>query len=99
VIRHFERRVPELNVARFYRLEVERSLFGDWSLRRVWGRIGTMGRERLVSYPTRAAALAAVGLAEQRRRRRGYRALPDGPAVLGGVSVPAQLELPLDVLE
>jgi len=72
--------VPDLNLARFYRLEVAPTLFGEWSLRRVWGRIGTHGRERLESYPTRAYALAAAALAEERRHRRGYHALPPGAA-------------------
>ncbi len=91
MIHHFERRAPDRNLARFYRLEVERSLFGDWSLRRIWGRIGTRGRERLESYPTHAAACEAAGLAARRRRHRGYQPLPEEP---GPACMPAQLELP-----
>ena len=38
---------PELNVARFYSVVIERDLFGTITLVRTWGRIGTQGRERI----------------------------------------------------
>ena len=53
---------PELNVARFYALMIERDLFGTVRLVRNWGRIGTRGRERVQVFvgEEEAAATAAV---------------------------------------
>ncbi|GIT93327.1 hypothetical protein JANAI62_37660 [Jannaschia pagri] len=31
---------PEANLHQFYRMEIARGLFGDWSLIREWGRVG-----------------------------------------------------------
>ncbi len=43
------RRDPAHNLYRYYRLEVQRDLFGAWCLIREWGRIG----QRLSTpYPT-----------------------------------------------
>lgn len=79
MISRFERREPSRSLARFYRLEVAPTLFGEWSLRRIWGRIGTEGRARLETYPTRADALDAAARIERLRHRRGYVRRP-GPA-------------------
>lgn len=84
MIRHFERHRPHHNMARFYRLEVRPTLFGEWCLVRVWGRIGTHGRERFESFCSRAEALTAVDQLEQAKRRRGY------------VPLAEQLYLPFD---
>lgn len=74
-IQHFERRNPALNMKRFYRLTVERDLFGATLLVRQWGRIGTLGRRREEEMPDRTSAEhAADGLA-RRKRRRGYAAV------------------------
>jgi predicted DNA-binding WGR domain protein len=72
VILHFERHDPRCNVARFYRLEVAPTLFGDWSLVRIWGRIGTRGRLHMESYHSRDVALAAARKLKHTRQRRGY---------------------------
>lgn len=69
---HFERRIPACNCARYYRIEVVPTLFGDWSLRRMWGRIGTRGQARIELFPTRADALRAARGLEMTRSRRGY---------------------------
>lgn len=42
-----ERRDPSRNMARFYVLAIEPTLFGDMALVREWGRIGSLGRRRL----------------------------------------------------
>ena len=54
---HLERRDPARNMKRFYRLAVERDLFGTVLLVREWGRIGTLGRVRHLRFP--AARLPA----------------------------------------
>ncbi|WP_334407664.1 WGR domain-containing protein [Bradyrhizobium sp. AZCC 2289] len=42
------------NVARFYKLDVQRTLFGGWSLVREWGRIGRPGTVRAEMQQSRA---------------------------------------------
>ena len=37
---------PERNRQRFYTLQLAPNLFGEWSLIRSWGRIGTSGQQR-----------------------------------------------------
>lgn len=59
-------------MARFYRLEVRPTLFGEWSVVRFWGRIGTIGRAHLETYLTQEAAMISVDRLEQAKRRRGY---------------------------
>ena len=49
-----ERRNASRNMARFYVLAIEPTLFGEMALVREWGRIGSMGRRRLDLYPNRA---------------------------------------------
>ncbi|BCH62446.1 hypothetical protein RvVAT039_pl08320 (plasmid) [Agrobacterium vitis] len=41
---YVERIAPEQNMARFYALAVQPTLFGEVSLVRAWGRIGTRGQ-------------------------------------------------------
>ena len=43
---------PARNRKRFYLLRVGRNLFGEWSLTREWGRIGSPGRVRLDTFRT-----------------------------------------------
>lgn len=38
---------PTKNVARYYQMSVLPNLFGEWTLRREWGRIGRGGQMRL----------------------------------------------------
>ena len=45
-----ERRDASCNMARFYVLAIEPTLFGDMALVREWGRIGSSGRRRLDLY-------------------------------------------------
>lgn len=63
----------DANMARFYELDVEPSLFGDWVLLRRWARIGTWGRMRLVTFRSQEAAQAGCEAQAGRKRRRGYR--------------------------
>lgn len=71
---HLIRVDSEKNIARFYKLDVQPSLFGDWSLVREWGRIGSPGKVRTETYSTRGRAdLALIGR-WVRKLKRGYRA-------------------------
>lgn len=66
------RRDAGRNLARFYALSVERSLFGDYLLVRVWGRIGKRGQSRSDWFSSSAAATTAAARLADRKRRRGY---------------------------
>ena len=72
---------PARNMARFYKLDLQPTLFGDWSLIREWGRIGRAGTVRTATYPTEAEALASLEQARGKKQRRGY-----GSEVGGGHS-------------
>lgn len=72
-ILHLQRRDAARNMARFYRLSVESSLFGDAVLVREWGRIGNRGRRRLDLFADVAAAQEAFRRLAGAKLRRGYR--------------------------
>jgi predicted DNA-binding WGR domain protein len=68
-----ERRDPSCNMARFYVLAIESTLFGDAALVREWGRIGSLGRRRLDLHADMATAAEALDVWLDRKARRGYR--------------------------
>lgn len=60
-------------MARYYCLDVQPDLFGEWCLIRMWGRIGTAGGQvRSVPYPTPQEADAAMDRLCRAKLRRGY---------------------------
>jgi predicted DNA-binding WGR domain protein len=63
----------EKNMARYYKLDVQPTLFGMWSLVREWGRIGQGGTVRTELHATRGLADIALITAWARRHSRGYR--------------------------
>ncbi len=73
---YIERTQPSKNMARFYALSIEPSLFGKASLVRRWGRIGTTGREKIHLFEDEAAALAVFLQVARQKRQRGYRPRP-----------------------
>jgi predicted DNA-binding WGR domain protein len=60
------------NMARFYAVSIEPSLFGDCALVRNWGRIGTKGRNRIDLYADRKDADDRLRHIVRIKRRRGY---------------------------
>lgn len=68
---------PELNMARFYGIDVQSTLFGEMSVLRSWGRIGTKGRAMMVTYENAAQATAALQKLDKQKRRRGYVAVAE----------------------
>lgn len=66
------RRVPELNMQRFYELELCPDLFGVPCLRRRWGRIGRYGKMQETPYPTEKDAAAALKKLLAKKERKGY---------------------------
>jgi predicted DNA-binding WGR domain protein len=66
-----QRRDCARNVARFYVLAIEPSLYGDAVLVRAWGRIGSLGRQRDL-YASAGEAGEALEAWLARKVRRGY---------------------------
>lgn len=64
---------PRRNMARFYVLSIEPTLFGPVALRRNWGRIGTWGRQRLELHADEDAARMAQARLLARKLKKGYR--------------------------
>lgn len=73
---HLHRIDPEAKMARFYCIDVAATLFGDVSVLRTWGRIGTHGRTRLETCATVEEAERAASQTLRQKMRRGY--LPAG---------------------
>ncbi len=67
-----KRRDPARNMARFYVLTIEDTLFGSKALLRRWGRIGTGGREIRQIYPGESEAAQAMAKWASLKQRRGY---------------------------
>jgi predicted DNA-binding WGR domain protein len=67
-----ERRDEGCNMARYYVLSVEPTLFGDIALVRQWGRIGFPGRRRLDLHRNDEAAGEALETWLARKVSRGY---------------------------
>lgn len=66
---------PDLNMARFYRVEVMADLFGEFIVERRWGRIGSRGQYRATCYRSTCVAEAAASELVRLKERRGYRLL------------------------
>jgi predicted DNA-binding WGR domain protein len=62
---------PVRNMHCFYRLDVQRDLFGQWCVIREWGRVGSGGQIRSAPFPTPAAAQAAPDRQRLAKKRRG----------------------------
>ena len=60
------------NIARYYVLSVEPTLFAEWALVRRWGRIGSAGRTRIDLHFSPPLAQIALDTWLERKRRRGY---------------------------
>jgi predicted DNA-binding WGR domain protein len=67
-----ERVDPARNMARYYVLSVEPTLFDDAALVREWGRLGSLGRRRVDLYGKASDARLALGVWLKRKIRRGY---------------------------
>ena len=64
---------PTQNMARYYVLSIEPTLFGDVCLTRRWGRIGAQGRVKRHSFPGEREAVALFLELLLEKRGRGYR--------------------------
>ena len=69
---HLEKHDPTKNVARYYRMSVLPNLFGEWTLRREWGRIGRGGQMRLDLFRSQHEAEDALCSLTDAKRKRDY---------------------------
>ena len=60
------------NMAQFYVLSIEPTLFEDLALVRRWGRIGSAWRQRIDLHPSQPIAQIEFNKLLDRKRRRGY---------------------------
>ena len=60
------------NMARFYVLSIESTLFEDLALVRRWGRRGSAERQRIDLHPCRPIAQIQIKKCLEHKRRRGY---------------------------
>jgi predicted DNA-binding WGR domain protein len=67
-----ERHDPTRNMARYYVLSIESSLFGDTALVRRWGRLGRNGCQRIDLFRQHAHAIESLEAWFARKQRRGY---------------------------
>jgi predicted DNA-binding WGR domain protein len=79
---HVQRIDSTRNMARYYRLAIEPTLFGDIAVVRNWGRIGTRGQERVEFFDTEMQALSLFLEILREKRRKGYRPAPRGAGSL-----------------
>jgi len=63
------------NMARFYVLDVQPTLFGEWALLKEWGRIGRGGQSRRATFGQRDEAESALAREYKKRVGRGYSGL------------------------
>ncbi|SEI20122.1 WGR domain-containing protein, predicted DNA-binding domain in MolR [Rhizobium tibeticum] len=64
---------PSRNMARFYTLSIEPTLFGETAVVRSWGRIGTSGREKTEVFSDELAAASHFLKLARRKRSKGYK--------------------------
>ncbi len=60
------------NMARYYALSIQPSLFGEIAVMRSWGRIGKAGGEKSEFYSTEEQAISHFLDIARKKRRRGY---------------------------
>lgn len=61
------------NMARFYAMSIEPTLFGEVCLTRRWGRIGASGQVKRHSFPREEEAVGLFLELLREKRGRGYR--------------------------
>jgi predicted DNA-binding WGR domain protein len=69
------------NMARYYVLSVEPTLFEEFSLVREWGRLGARGRRRIELHANAGAARLALDVWFARKTKRGYKRRQDASAM------------------
>jgi len=70
---YVERTDPPKNMARYYAMSIEPTLFGDACLTRRWGRIGTTGQQMSHHFEKEEEAVTLFLKLLRQKRARGYR--------------------------
>ena len=73
---YVERTEPSKNMARYYAMSIEPTLFGTACLTRPWGRIGAMGQAKVHQFEREEEAVRLFLDLLRVRRARGYRPKP-----------------------
>ncbi len=73
---------PATGAARFYRVEVGYTLFGDYSVVREWGTKGRSGQSRIRLFGNLREASMAADVWRETAQKRGYQQA-DGVSVSG----------------
>ncbi|MEM6899912.1 MAG: WGR domain-containing protein [Pseudomonadota bacterium] len=63
---------PDVNMDRFYHVQLTAGLFDVAGVERIWGRRGTRGRHRVDWYETQNEAISAMYELVSRKKARGY---------------------------
>ena len=75
---YLQKIVPGQNQHRYYAMTAIPTLFGEWTLMREWGRIGSSGGTvRTDFYDDEGQAVTALAELAEKKRRRGYIAITD----------------------
>ena len=69
---YLERINSSRNMARFYAMSIQPTLFGEVSLIRNWGRVGTSGRNKIETSPDMDGLTTTKTRVARRKRQRGY---------------------------
>nr|ASK44272.1 WGR domain-containing protein [Rhizobium rhizogenes] len=77
---YVERTDPTRNMARYYAMSIEATLFGEVSLTRRWGRIGARGRVRHDHFRSEEDAVLLFLQLLRSKRMRGYQPRRSQPA-------------------
>ena len=69
---------PDLNVWRYYRMTIQRDLFGRTSLVREWGRIGCQGQVLIDTHEDVDVAASEMKRLASQKLKRGYATVTKG---------------------
>ncbi|WP_112907693.1 WGR domain-containing protein [Rhizobium leguminosarum] len=69
---HCQRIDTSRNMARYYSLSIQQTLFGEMAVVRTWGRIGKAGGEMTELFGTERDAISRFLELARQKRKRGY---------------------------
>lgn len=72
---YLERHDPKKNLHRFYQMFVVPGIFGDWSLVREWGRVGSPGTVRKDWFDSEKEAREAGQVLRAIKEKKGYQSI------------------------
>lgn len=72
---YLERHDPDKNLHRFYQMFVVPGIFGDWSLVREWGRVGSSGTVHKDWFDNEEEAWIAGQKLQAVKEKKGYQSI------------------------